>query len=217
MIPLYENHPALRPIAPTIQQALTLLTDTFSAGGRLLLCGNGGSCADCDHIVGELCKGFLSRRPLTQKDRVALAAALPEGEADPDLPLLADKLQGGLPAISLPAQTALVSAFCNDVDASLVYAQLVFAIGRPGDALLCLSTSGNSRNVVLAAKAARARGMRVLGMCGEKPCRLDGLCDVVIHAPATDTYRLQEYHLPIYHYLCAGIEETFFCEKENHT
>lgn len=210
MIPLYENYPALRPVAPAIQQALALLTDTFSAGGSLLLCGNGGSCADCDHIVGELGKGFLSRRPLTTDSHAALAAALPEGEADPDLPLLAGQLQGGLPAISLPAQTALVSAFCNDVDASLVYAQLVWAMGRPGDALWCLSTSGNSRNVVLAAKAARARGMRVLGLCGEKPCQLDRLCDVVIHAPAADTYRIQEYHLPIYHFLCAGVEEAFF-------
>lgn len=210
MIPLYQNHPDLLPIAPDVDQALALLTDTFAFGGRLLLCGNGGSAADCDHIVGELCKGFMSLRPLSETDRTALAAQLPEGSADPDLSLLAGKLQGGLPALSLPSESALISAFSNDVDASLVYAQLVWAQGRPGDTLWCLSTSGNSRNVVLAAKAAKARHMKILGFCGAAPCRLDAVCDVVLHAPAQDTYRVQEYHLPLYHYLCAMLEQAFF-------
>lgn len=208
MIPLYENHPALAVCKQQIDAALSLLTDTFTSGGRLLLCGNGGSSADCDHIVGELCKGFLSLRPLDGTDRAAFAAALPDG--DPDLDLLCGRLQGGLPAVSLPSQTALTSAFCNDVDASLVYAQLVWAVGKPGDLLWCLSTSGNSKNVVLAAKAARAKGMKVLTLCGEKPCRLDPLSDVIVHAPAAETYRIQEYHLPIYHWLCAAVEEKFF-------
>ena len=208
MIPLYENHPALAAVSPSVEAALGLICDTFAAGGRLLLCGNGGSCADCDHIVGELCKGFLSLRPLGEADRAAFAAV--PGMNESDLALLTGKLQGGLPAVALPSQTALVSAFCNDVDASLVYAQLVWAMGKPGDLLWCLSTSGNSRNVVLAAQAARARGMRVLSLVGAKPCRLDPLSDVIVHAPASDTYRVQEYHLPIYHWLCAGAEERFF-------
>ena len=208
MIPLYDHYPALLPLQPQIEAAFDLLGDTFASDGRLLLCGNGGSSADCDHIVGELCKGFLSLRPLDAAARAAFENALPAD--DPDLPLLCGSLQGGLPAVSLPSQTALVSAFCNDVEASLVYAQLVWAVGKPGDLLWCLSTSGNSRNVVLAAKAARAKGMRVLTMCGEKPCALDALSDVVIHAPAAETYRIQEYHLPIYHWLCAAVEEKFF-------
>lgn len=208
MIPLYENHPALSGLSDAADAALALTVSVFSAGGRMLLCGNGGSAADCDHIVGELAKGFLSRRPLTADDRRAFRdVLLPD---DPDLPLLCDNLQGGLPAVSLPSQTALVSAFCNDVDPALVYAQLVLALGKPGDLLVCLSTSGNSRNVVLAAKTARARGLHVLSLVGARPCALDDLSDIVLHAPATDTYRIQEYHLPLYHWLCAGTEEILF-------
>lgn len=207
---LLQNHPALSFCEASILAARDLLIDTYRRGGKLLLCGNGGSCADCDHITGELLKGFLSHRPLTEDDCVALADALPEGEADPDLYLLAGQLQGGLPAISLPAQTALVSAFSNDVDASLVYAQLTWALGQAGDTLICLSTSGNSRNVVLAAKAARAKGMKVLALTGEADSALSALADVTVKAPAHDTYRVQEYHLPIYHYLCAEIEAAFF-------
>lgn len=209
---LLQNHPALSDCQNAIEAARDLLVDTFRTGHKLLLCGNGGSCADCDHITGELLKGFLSRRPLSDDDRAAIAAALPDGDSDPDLALLSDKLQGGFPAISIPAQTALVSAFCNDVDASLVYAQSVWALGSPGDTLLCLSTSGNSRNVVLAAKAARAGGMKTVALTGERDSALSALCDVTIKAPARETYRVQEYHLPIYHYLCAEIEAEFFGE-----
>ena len=209
---LFTRYPALEEQRETIRAAFCLLADCYRAGGKLLVCGNGGSCADCDHIVGELCKGFLSLRPLGDADRAAFAAV--PGMNDTDLALLTGKLQGGLPAVSLPSQTALVSAFCNDVDASLVYAQLVWAMGKPGDLLWCLSTSGNSRNVVLAAEAARARGMRVLSLVGAKSCRLDPLSDVIVHAPSSDTYRVQEYHLPIYHWLCAGAEAYFFNGKE---
>ena len=208
MIPLYENHPALAGLADAADAALALTVSVFRAGGRMLLCGNGGSAADCDHIVGELAKGFLSRRQLTDAACGAFRAVL--APDDPDLPLLCGSLQGGLPAVSLPSQTALVSAFCNDVDPALVYAQLVLALGKPGDLLVCLSTSGNSRNVVLAAKTARARGLHVLSLVGARPCALDGLSDVVLHAPSTETYRSQEYHLPLYHWLCAGVEQALF-------
>lgn len=210
MIPLFENHPALAGLEPAAHAALELTVSTLRAGGRLLLCGNGGSAADCDHIVGELGKGFLSRRPLSASERASLASAL--SPDDPDLPLLCERLQRGLPAVSLPSQVALTSAFCNDVDPALVYAQLVLALGKPGDLLLCLSTSGNSRNIVLAAKTARARGLRVLSFVGADACCLDGLSDVILHAPSTETYRVQEYHLPLYHWLCAGVEEEMFGE-----
>ena len=119
-------------------------------------------------------------------------------------------MQLAVPAIPLPSLTGLNSAFCNDVDPALVYAQLVLALGKPGDLLVCLSTSGNSRNVVLAAKTARARGLHVLSLVGARPCALDGLSDVVLHAPSTETYRIQEYHLPLYHWLCAGVEQALF-------
>lgn len=208
---LYEltsAHPGLLYCLDTIPAAQDLLVNTYRRGGKLLLCGNGGSCADCDHITGELLKGFLSLREMETKDRLRIINALPE--EDPDVSLLCNKLQGGLPAISLPAQTALISAFSNDVDGSLVYAQLVWALGQEGDTLVCLSTSGNSRNVVLAAKAARAKGMKVLALTGEQDSKLSELADVTVKAPSTETFRVQEYHLPIYHYLCAKIEEEFF-------
>lgn len=210
---LLQDNPALAACEDSILAARNALIATFERDGKLLLCGNGGSCADCDHITGELLKGFLSLRPLGEADRTALADALPGGDAHPDYTLLAGKLQGALPAISLPAQTALVSAFCNDVDASLVYAQLVWGLGTAGDTLLCLSTSGNSRNVVLAAEAARAKGLCTVALTGERDSALSAICDVTVQAPAMETYRIQEYHLPIYHYLCAAVEHHFFGTK----
>ena len=207
---LLQFHPALVACRDSIEAARESLIDTYRRGGKLLLCGNGGSCADCDHIAGELLKGFLSHRPLSEEDCIALADTLPDGEADPDLYLLAGQLQGGLPAISLPAQTAAVTAVSNDTDPALIFAQLVWALGQAGDTLLCLSTSGNSRNVVLAAKAARAKGMKILAMTGESDSSLSALADVTVQVPATDTYRVQEYHLPVYHYLCAAVEEEIF-------
>ena len=207
---LIVRYPTLSAIKNEIEAAAALMTETYLRGGKILLCGNGGSAADCDHIAGELLKGCLSLRPLSEEDCMTLADTRPEGEADPDLYLLAGHLQGGLPAISLPAQTAAVTAVCNDTDPVLIFAQLVWALGQAGDTLLCLSTSGNSRNVVLAAKAARAKGMKVLAMTGERDSALSALADVTVQVPAVDTYRVQEYHLPVYHYLCAAVEEEFF-------
>ncbi len=207
---LLTDLPALSACESDIVAARELLIDAYRTKHKLLLCGNGGSCADCDHITGELLKGFLSHRPLGEDACRALASSLPGGEAHPDYALLSGKLQGALPAISLPAQTALISAFSNDVDASLVYAQLVRGLGTPGDVLLCLSTSGNSRNVVLAAEVARAGGLHTVALTGERDSALSAICDVTVKAPARETYRIQEYHLPIYHYLCAAIEAAFF-------
>ena len=209
---LLQNHPSLSVCRASIEAARDLLIRTYRKGGKLLLCGNGGSCADCDHIAGELLKGFLSHRPLSEEDCLTLADTLPEGEADPDLYLLAGQLQGGLPAISLPAQTAAVTAVCNDTDPALIFAQLTWALGQTGDTLICLSTSGNSRNVVLAAKAAKAKGLHVLALTGEADSALSALADVTVQVPARDTYRVQEYHLPVYHYLCAAVEASFFGE-----
>ncbi len=207
---LLSAHPTLASIADDIEQARDLLIDTYREGGKLLLCGNGGSSADCDHITGELLKGFLSHRPLTENEREEIACGLPAGKKSPDYALLSNKLQGSLPAISLPAHSALISAFCNDVDASLVYAQLVWGLGVPGDTLVCLSTSGNSRNVVLAAEAARAKGLHILSLTGARDSLLSELSEITLRAPSYETYRIQEYHLPIYHYLCAAIESAFF-------
>lgn len=202
---LIERYPALESCQNEIQAALAKLLDMYRGGGKLLLCGNGGSCSDCEHIVGELMKGFLSLRPIPQADADALRAVDPEvGD------FLAQKLQRGLPAISLAAHSGVSTAFGNDVDGSATFAQMVYGYGRPGDAVLGISTSGNSKNVVTAAVAAKAMGLITIGLTGAKPCRLDDLCDVVIKVPATETYKIQEYHLPVYHYLCAALESELF-------
>lgn len=202
---LISAHPVLASCRDAIEEAAAALIAGFRAGCKLLLCGNGGSCADCDHIVGELVKGFLKKRPLPAPVREAITRALPEGgEA------LASALQSGLPAISLAAHPALLTAFANDVQAEYVYAQQVLAYGRPGDLLLGISTSGNARNVACAVAAARAAGMTTIALTGADGGRLRALAHIVIRVPASETMRIQELHLPVYHALCAQIEEALF-------
>ena len=204
-IDLYAQTPALECCREEIEAALQLMIDTYRRGGKILLCGNGGSCADCDHIVGELMKGFLLRRE-PDADLVARIRATNVPEAE----LLSANLQMGLPAISLHSQTALLSAFCNDVSSETVYAQALLALHKPEDLLICFSTSGNSKNVVCAAVMAKALGLPVLSMTGKRESKLSALSTVIVRAPSEETYRVQEYHLPIYHYLCAEVERTFF-------
>ncbi|MCE5270864.1 SIS domain-containing protein [bacterium] len=195
---LTASHPQLTVCAGDIQSAFEILRDCFAAGGKLLLCGNGGSAADCEHISGELLKGFVSRRPLGEAERAAL------GEP------LAAKLQGALPAIPLTGFSAFSTAFGNDVDPEYCFAQLVWALGRPGDTLLGITTSGNSANVLHAASAARARGMAVLGLTGSGGGKLAGLAGVTIRVPETTVHLVQQLHLPVYHALCLMLEEEFF-------
>ena len=202
---LIERYPALSKCRPAIESAIRVLSDCYAAGGKLLVCGNGGSAADSDHIVGELMKGFLKRRPLGDDLRARLRAA------DPALgPALADCLQGALPAISLTAGAALLSAFSNDVRPELAYAQAAFGHGRKGDVLLGISTSGNASNVRSALVVGRAIGMTTVGLTGVGGGAMAGLCDILIAVPATRTFEIQELHLPVYHCLCAAVEERFF-------
>ena len=198
------DNPALQPLEEAVLGALNLLRDTYDEGGKVLICGNGGSAADAEHIVGELMKGFLKRRPLDEVERAMLydTPEMPEG--------FADKLQGALPAVALNVHSALLSAYVNDVDADMIYAQQVWGMGEGGDLLIALSTSGNSGNVVNAVHCARAKGIRTLGITGSKDSKLSQLCDVCIKTPSTETYRIQEYTLPIYHALCALIEAEYF-------
>lgn len=203
---LYARYPALSVCRDRIEAAENALISCFRAGGKLLLCGNGGSAADCSHIVGELMKGFLKKRPLPADLRAKLASVTDPADAE----RLADHLQMALPAISLNECGALLSAFANDVDAENVFAQGVLGLGKPEDVLLCISTSGNSRNCVAAAKVARAKGLTVLSLTGARESRLSLLSDVCIRVPETETYRVQELHLPVYHALCADVEKTFF-------
>ena len=209
MIDLYKQNPALEACRADVEAAKALMIEAYETGGKILLCGNGGSCADCDHIVGELLKGFLLRREPSMELKEKIMALGLDGCAH-----LAENLQMGLPAISLHSQAALLSAFSNDVAADTVYAQTLLGLGREGDLLIAISTSGNSTNVVYAAMMAKAMGIKVLSLTGERESRLSTIGDVTVRAPATDTYRVQEYHLPIYHYLCAEVERKFFANQE---
>lgn len=191
-------------IKDELEAASSLMLKTVKDGGKILLCGNGGSCADCDHIVGELMKGFLLKREVGEEFANTLKNAYPD-EAE----YLSKNLQGAIPAFSLASQSAVLSAFANDVAPDMVYAQLVYGYGNKGDLLIGISTSGNSKNVVNAVKIAKAKGLSTLALTGEKRCLLD-MCDVTLKAPETETFKVQEYHLPIYHYLCARIEKELY-------
>ena len=199
---LVERYPCLAGAMESIDLAAQMLVDTYQRGGTVLVCGNGGSAADSEHIVGELMKGFMSLRPMSEEQRKFMSEAV-DGD-------VLSKLQRGIPAISLPSQSAVISAYANDVDPELVYAQLVFGYGRPQDMLIGLSTSGNSKNVVAAAKVAKAMGLSTLALTGARESRLSELCDVTVRAPETETFKVQELHLPIYHYLCAYVEKYLF-------
>ena len=202
---LMERYPALSPIRTDIEAAYRALSDCFASGGKLLVCGNGGSAADADHIVGELMKGYLKRRPVPDEVQVRLRTA------DSTLgPALAEHLQGALPAVNLTAGAALLSAFGNDVRPELAYAQAAFGHGRKGDVLLGISTSGNASNVRSALVVGRAVGMTTIGLTGRGGGAMAGLCDILVAVPASRTFEIQELHLPVYHCLCAMVEDRFF-------
>jgi D-sedoheptulose 7-phosphate isomerase len=202
---LLDQYPQLAKCRTVIDQAAGMLVAAYVDGHKVLTCGNGGSAADAEHIVGELMKGFLSKRPLSAEARQALVEA-----GGDDGAYMAENLQTPLPAISLVSSVSLATAFANDVAPELTFAQQVYGLGQPGDVLIALSTSGNSRNVVLAVLAARVRGMRTIGMTGGSGGRLKELCDVTINVPAQATPVIQELHLPVYHYLCAAVEACIF-------
>lgn len=200
---LLRAYPDLSPCAESVEQAFDTLADAFRGGRKLLVCGNGGSAADCEHIVGELMKAFTLPRPVPLPVREALAR-LPHGA------YLAEHLERGLPAVSLVSQSALFTAYVNDARADLVFAQQVYGYGVPGDVLMGISTSGNSRNVVYALELAGALGVRTIGLTGNSGGAMAGCCDVLIRVPYTETAQVQERHLPVYHALCAALEEEFF-------
>lgn len=202
---LYERYPSLTGCQEEILAARNLIIEVYKKGGKVLVCGNGGSCADSDHIVGELMKGFLLKRPVGADMTEKLKA-----QGFEDAEYITEHLQGALPAISLPSQSAVLSAFANDVSGDMVYAQLTYGYGQENDLLICLSTSGNSKNAVYAAKVAKAKGVKTLAFTGQKQSRLSEICDVTIRVPETETYKVQELHLPIYHYLCVETEKAFF-------
>lgn len=201
---LLMRYPQLEVCKEDIEKAVQAIIECYENGGKILLCGNGGSCADCDHIVGELMKGFLKKRPICAEQKAQMI------DNCPDVKDVIEKLQGGLPAIALPSITALNSAFCNDVDPELIYAQPVMAMGKCGDILIGISTSGNAKNVYAAAVTAKALGMQVIGLTGNTGGKLKDISDLAVCVPEKETYKIQELHLPVYHYICAAVEAHFF-------
>lgn len=202
---LVKKYPELDFCAEDVDLAIEKIVTCYKNGGKVLLCGNGGSAADCTHIVGELMKGFLKKRPVDNE----LAAKLKAGYEKVDDELL-NNLQCALPAIDLCESISLLTAYCNDVDPNYIFAQQVFGLGKPGDVLIGLSTSGNAKNVNHAARLARGMGLTVIGMTGERPSALSDNAHVCIQVPATETYKIQEFHLPVYHAICDAVEAAFF-------
>ena len=205
---LIERYPQLVVCSKSIKQAYDLIEGAYMDGRKLLVSGNGGSASDSEHIVGELMKEFKRKRKVYSEQATALKSI------DPELgQILADNLQGALPAISLTGHSSLQTAFMNDAVPELVFAQQVNGYGKPGDVFLGISTSGNSKNVLYAAVNAKAKGLKVIGLTGSKENKLMKYVDVCIRVPETETYKIQELHLPVYHCLCLMLEDKFFGEK----
>ena len=202
---LVERYPSLESAKNDIVAAYLLLEESYKNGGKLLVAGNGGSAADAEHIVGELMKGFK----LPRKPEADFAEKLVEENQELGS-VLAENLQGALPAIALDGHPALSTAYMNDCEPLLCFAQQVNGYGKSGDVFLGISTSGNSKNVLYAATTAHAKGMKVVGLTGAKDSKLKDMSDVCIKAPQTETYMIQELHLPIYHCLCLMLEDRFF-------
>ena len=200
---LTERYPRLAVCKKDVEKAFELLCETYRKGKKLLVCGNGGSAADSEHIVGELMKSFKKKRPIPESEKALLS------ETEEDAKLCA-ALEGGLPAISLTSHLSLSTAFANDNEPSAVFAQQLYVLGEKGDCFLAISTSGNSKNCAYAARVAKLKGIPMVAMTGEKASVLSERSDVCIRVPETETYKVQELHLPVYHCLCAMLEEEFF-------
>jgi D-sedoheptulose 7-phosphate isomerase len=200
-----DQYPDLDACREEIVAAVRTITDAYREGGTLLCCGNGGSAADADHLVGELLKSFERERPLSEPARAELTDAYPERG-----PALAESLQGALPAVSLSSQSVFLTAFANDVGAEAAFAQQVHAYGDSGDVLVGFSTSGTSGNVLDAMRVANVRGLHTVGLTGGDGGEFPSLCDVTVAVPRTDTAAVQELHRPVYHAICRALEGAFF-------
>lgn len=202
---LVARYPELEACRESIASAYDILEDSYANHGKLLVAGNGGSAADSEHIVGELMKGFVKPRKLPEE----LVNALTTANAELG-PVLGNALQGALPAIALDGHPALTTAYMNDCEPLFCFAQQVNGYGIAGDVFLGISTSGNSKNILFAATIAKAKGLKVIALTGERDSKLSSLADVCIRVPQTETFKIQELHLPVYHCLCLMLEERFF-------
>lgn len=204
---LITRYPLLESIRNEIENAYNTIVECYENGGKVLIVGNGGSAADAEHIVGELMKGFVKNRTVSVEMQEALLAVDAERGA-----ALIRNLQGGLPAICLNAHTALNTAFANDKDPVMSCAQQVNGYGKPGDVFMGISTSGNAENIMYAAVTAKAKGLKVIALAGKDGGKLAKISDVAVIVPEKETYKIQEYHLPIYHVLCLMLEDHFYEE-----
>ncbi len=205
---LINRYPVLECAGESIDRLINAVTECFESGNTLFLCGNGGSGADADHIAGEFLKGFMTLRtpPQPEIDRFADAFG-DEGRA------IAGKLQKGLRAVSLLSHPGFITAFCNDVDPHMIYAQQLYALAKPGDMVLGISTSGNAENIRQAFMVAKMNGVKTILLTGAKKGKCLALADLAVEAPEYETYKVQELHLPIYHTMCMAVEARFFGDK----
>lgn len=202
---LISRYPALEPLNCDIKSAFEIIRDSYKAGGKLLIAGNGGSASDAEHIAGELMKTFYKKRELSSNFINELK------KVDCDIAdYLIPRLQPGLPAIALSGHASLNTACINDIDGYITFSQQVYAYGKETDVFLGISTSGNSKNILYGAAVAKAKGLKILGLTGIDGGKLKDYCDICIKAPETETYKIQELHLPIYHVICMMLEDYFF-------
>ncbi|MDR0441860.1 MAG: SIS domain-containing protein [Treponema sp.] len=202
---LIKRYPQLEPVRNDINTAFDIISESFAKGGKLLIAGNGGSAADAEHIVGELMKNFAKKRSLP--DMFVLNIKKIDEEISN---YLVPRLQPGLPAIALSGHASLNTACINDIDGNITFAQQVYGYGKEDDVFLGISTSGNAKNVLYAAATAKAKKIKVIALTGADGGKLKSLADVCVIAPETETYKIQELHLPIYHCLCLMLEDHFF-------
>jgi D-sedoheptulose 7-phosphate isomerase len=201
----FTRNPSLESIKSQLAEAITLLTKTANDGGKILVCGNGGSAADSEHIAGEFLKSFVHKRPVTKQFRDNLCK-----NYGGDGHFIADNLQRGIKCIPLTSFCAYNTAFLNDCNGDLLYAQLVNALGVADDVLLAISTSGNAKNINYAAKVAKTLGIKVIALTGSTGGKLANNCDILLNVPNDITYQIQELHLPVYHLLCLAVENECF-------
>lgn len=201
---LIKRYPALCEQKNNIENAIKMLLDCYHKGGKILICGNGGSASDSAHIAGEMLKDFAIKRPIDDDFKQKLSSISESAKQT------AEVLQKGVPCVDLTALTSALTAVGNDASFEVGYAQLFYALAKENDVLIGMSTSGNSKNVVKAVEVAKALGVKTIGFTGAKGGKLEELCDVCLKAPETETYKIQEYHLPIYHYICLEVEKTLF-------
>lgn len=206
---LIERYPKLKVCVSDIISGYDILEEAYKNSGKLLVAGNGGSAADSEHIVGELMKGFKLPRKISASYEQKLKDVDSEmGE------YIAENIQGALPAIALDGHFALTTAYMNDVEPLLCFAQQVNGFGKKGDVFLGISTSGNSKNILYAATVAKAKGMKIIGLTGGNNSKLEKLSDVTVKVPCVETYMIQELHLPVYHCWCLMLEDEFFGDRE---